>query len=358
MMRLFAAVVVFAACARTPNSPHVQVDLPVAHDTVAPVAAAALEPLDEATVKAKSRAFLDAVDHFDGTTVADRLAPRFVFFADQRFSDATLFAQTLANRKAQHLSVRSRVFSEERTYATSTSAVYVGHDTEHIPSDGEHPAADLEGWDTLMWTREGERWKLAHWAWQVAGLEAERAMWNQVFKTPFGFNLKPNQLLVDTVKGKKAGTALDLAMGQGRNAVFLARQGWKVTGVDISDAGIRVALAAAAGQKVKLETVTADLDTFDLGKERWDLVTLIYAGDDHALIERIKPSLRKGGLVVVELFAKGALEGSGAGGFARGELATLFKEGFTILKDEEVEDTADWAGQQRTKLARFVAQKR
>jgi SAM-dependent methyltransferase len=182
-------------------------------------------------------------------------------------------------------------------------------------------------------------------------------VWDDVFAHGSGYNTKPNQLLVDTVKGKKPGTALDLAMGQGRNAVFLATAGWKVTGVDISDEGMRIAREAAAAKKVKLETVNADMEKYDLGKEKWDLVTLIYAGDDHAVIERAKVALKKGGLFVVEFFAKDALKGSGVGGFAPGELAPLFKDGFKILVDTEVEDNADWAGQRKAKLARFVAQK-
>src|SRR5439155_10668659 len=124
------------------------------------------------------------------------------------------------------------------------------------------------------------------------------------FKQADFFNLKPNQTLIDAVKGKKSGTALDIAMGQGRNAVFLATQGWKVTGVDISAEGIKQAKEAAAKQKVKLDTVEADIDTYDLGKDRWDLVTLIYAGNDPKLIERIKPAIKKGGMFVVEFFAK------------------------------------------------------
>jgi len=70
--------------------------------------------------------------------------------------------------------------------------------------------------------------------------------------------------------------------------VFLATKGWKVTGVDILDEGIRVAKEAAAKARVKLTTVQADVDTYDLGKDKWDLVTLIYAGTNPAMIEKVK----------------------------------------------------------------------
>ena len=356
-MRVLFCVLPFFACASTPKAPQVAVDPPKALDTVAPVAASVAADLDEATLKAKSHALFDAFDHFDKATVLDALAPAFVFFAEQRFSDRQLLATRLDTRKERHLPIRSRTFLDEQVYLGGNTATYITHDIEHVPTDGEHPAADQDGWDTLVWSREGDRWKLAHWDWQLGGIAVERMMWDDVFTTGTGYNLKPNQFLVDTVKGRKPGTAVDLAMGQGRNAVYLATQGWKVTGVDISETGMKVARAAAAAKKVKLETVNADLEKWDPGKDRWDLVTLIYAGDDHALIERVKPSIKKGGLFVVEFFAKDVMKGSGIGGFAPGELAALFKDGFKILVDTEVEDTADWVGQRRAKLARFAAQK-
>jgi hypothetical protein len=50
---------------------------------------------------------------------------------------------------------------------------------------------------------------------------------------------KPNQLLVEAVRHRKPGTALDVGMGQGRNAIFLAKEGWEVTGFDSADEGVR-----------------------------------------------------------------------------------------------------------------------
>ena len=351
-MRALGIISLFAACASTPKAPQVTVEPPKALDTVAPQRIAAASDLDEAATRAKSRAFLDAVDHFDRRTFEDTAGVAFVYFAEQRFSSRDDVAARLADRSQRHLPVRSRVFGEEKVLTSPGSAIYIGQTTEHVPSDGEHPSAELEGWDTLVWTREGDRWRLAHWGWQVAGLDAERAVWDQVFAKGLGYTARPNQLLVDTVKGKKPGTALDLAMGQGRNAVFLAGAGWKVTGVDISEQGMRIAREAAAAKKLKLETVDVAMEKFEIGRDRWDLITLIYAGDDHALIEKAKLGLRKNGLFVVEFFAKGP-----QGGFAPGELASLFTAGFKILVDAEVEDVADWHGQRKERLARFVAQK-
>jgi SAM-dependent methyltransferase len=163
--------------------------------------------------------------------------------------------------------------------------------------------------------------------------------------------------MIDTVARRTPGAALDIAMGQGRNAIYLALKGWKVTGVDISDEGIRIAKDNAARQKLKLGTVQQDLAVYDFGVARWDLVTMIYAGDDLKMIERIKPSIRSGGLFVLEYFHDDATQGTGIGGFGTGELAPLFRDGWTILEDLVVEDVADW-GLRRTKLVRFAAEKK
>jgi ubiquinone/menaquinone biosynthesis C-methylase UbiE len=144
-------------------------------------------------------------------------------------------------------------------------------------------------------------------------------------------------------------------MGQGRNALHLAAQGWKVTGVDISDEGLRMAREEAAKRRLALEAVNANIDEYDFGKNRWDLVTMIYATNKVAWIEKAKPSLKPGGLFVVEFFANDGVNTSQ--GFAPGQLAKLFATGFEILRDEVVEDAPDWA-MDRAKLVRFVAKKK
>src|SRR3989337_4060642 len=69
----------------------------------------------------------------------------------------------------------------------------------------------------------------------TAPLENPRERWNKEFErgTPT-LRTAPNKLLIEVTQGRKPGTALDLGMGQGRNAIHLAGQGWDVTGVAIS----------------------------------------------------------------------------------------------------------------------------
>ena len=66
---------------------------------------------------------------------------------------------------------------------------------------------------------------------QGRALEIER--WNVILTAPTPrFNTAPNDFLVEIAKTRKPGRALDVGMGQGRNAIYLAQQGWTVTGFD------------------------------------------------------------------------------------------------------------------------------
>jgi SAM-dependent methyltransferase len=314
--------------------------------------------LDDQTVIAQSHAFFDAMDRMDVAAFQAAVGPSFVYYSENRFSDATLMAKGLQNMTDLKMSARTRTWDDEHVFLADNIAVFVGHSLQHWPAQGDDAAYDEDGYSTLVWAPVGADWKVAHASWARGGMDAEKARWNDWLANGRGFNKKPNQLLVDSVKGLKPGKALDIATGQGRNAVFLATQGWKTTGIDISDAGLKIAAESATKQKVKLETVNADMDKYDYGKNKWDLVTLIYAGAHPEMLDRFKTSLRKGGLFVTEYFAADSdLSKNNAGGWKKADLDAAFKDGWKILKSEEVEDNADWAGQRKMKLVRFVAQK-
>jgi SAM-dependent methyltransferase len=348
-----ALIAAMAACTPPAQQPCPQIPPPVLASTA--VDGSQRQPPDETLIKGRTHDLYDALDRADAAAFQSMVGASYGRFFAGRFYDTAFTVQGLESRATAHDPVRSRSWSDERVVAGPDAALFIGEAVEHVPASGDHPAADIDGYNTVVWTRSGEDWKAAAMTWQPAGVDAERQLWDATYRAPVGFNPKPNQLLVDSVKGRKPGAALDIAMGQGRNAVFLASQGWKVTGVDISDEGIRIAKDNATKQKLKLDTVEQDITKYDLGENKWDLVTLIYAGSDDALLERIKPSVKKGGLVVIEYFAKGATAGTGIGGFETGALAHAFA-GWKIVKDEVVEDVADW-GLRKMKLQRFAAEK-
>lgn len=116
------------------------------------------------------------------------------------------------------------------------------------------------------------------------------------------FGKEASRLLRHTIDMLGDGEALVLAMGEGRNAVFLAEQGFAVTGVDVSAVGVAKAERLAAERGVEIEGVVADLGVYDLGRERWDLVTNFYYLD-RALFPRIVAALKPGGMLVLETFS-------------------------------------------------------
>ena len=87
---------------------------------------------------------------------------------------------------------------------------------------------------------------------------------------------EPNRFLVEEAAGLAPGRALDLACGEGRNAVWLAQRGWRVTGVDFSSVGIRKAHELAARQGVEVEWAVADLTAYVPERSAFDLVIMLY----------------------------------------------------------------------------------
>jgi SAM-dependent methyltransferase len=117
------------------------------------------------------------------------------------------------------------------------------------------------------------------------------------------FALQPNAFLVSTVKELKPGRALEVAAGQGRNAVFLAQAGWEVTAFDVSEEGLAVARRNAGAAASRLATVVSRYEDFDYGVEQWDLITFIYTDApvrDPAYVARVIKSLKPGGRLVLE----------------------------------------------------------
>jgi SAM-dependent methyltransferase len=135
--------------------------------------------------------------------------------------------------------------------------------------------------------------------------EAQRAGFNRLYRqqSQTRFTTAPSEFLVAMVKRMTPGKALDVATGQGRNAVFLATQGWDVTGYDIAEEGLAVAQESARKAGVCLTTVHAGWDDFDHGREQWDLVSFIYTDApvmDPAFIARIQAALKPGGYVLFD----------------------------------------------------------
>ncbi len=176
-----------------------------------------------------------------------------------------------------------------------------------------------------------------------------------------GYASTPSAFVIGAVKDLEPGAALDIGMGQGRNAVELARRGWTVTGFDLSGEGVAAAKRNALAAGVGLTAIKSDYASFDFGRQAWDLLVLTFAWapiDDPAFVERLRTSLKPGGLVVFENFVatqelpyppmvKALPPGGARAAF----------EGFEIVSYEEELGTGDWGGP-GSFLVRMVARKR
>lgn len=182
-------------------------------------------------------------------------------------------------------------------------------------------------------------------------------LWNRLLTAEHPtFNTQPNAFLVEMVKGRKPGKALDVSMGQGRNTIWLAQQGWDVTGFDPADKALAEAKARAASLGVTIKTEVATDDTFDFGENRYDLILLSYAGCAENA-ERVQKALKPGGILVVEAFHKDSLKAMKIGGSicGTGELPHAF-QGLRTLHYEEPVAQPDWA-QKPGRVVRFLAEK-
>ena len=97
---------------------------------------------------------------------------------------------------------------------------------------------------------------------------------------------EPNRLFASEMEGLEPGRALDLACGEGRNAVWLAERGWRVTAVDFSDVALEKARRLAASRGAEVEWVVADLLAFEPDPRSFDLVALLYLQLPHEELER------------------------------------------------------------------------
>ena len=133
-------------------------------------------------------------------------------------------------------------------------------------------------------------------------MKADQRKWDEKYRAKaFPDDISPNSFLRRNIRLVGQGRALDVAAGEGRNAVFLAQNGWTVDAVDISRVGLRKAQQLAGRKKVKIRTIQSDLDCYPIEKEKYDLIANFYFLD-RRLIPKIKRGLKKGGKIIFETY--------------------------------------------------------
>ena len=145
----------------------------------------------------------------------------------------------------------------------------------------------------------------------------------------------PTPLLVNTAQQLPARRALDLACGIGRNALWLAEHGWRVTAVDGASAAIEVLRSRAAERSLSIDATVTDIERgeFRIQPANWDLITICYYLQ-RDLFHQAKEGLVPGGvlLAIVHITEQG--EEPTAHRLPPGELARHF-DGWEILHSYE-----------------------
>jgi SAM-dependent methyltransferase len=133
-------------------------------------------------------------------------------------------------------------------------------------------------------------------------MRADQWKWDEKYRgRKFPNGQRPNSFLKKHIRLLGQGKALDIAAGEGRNAVFLAQYGWDVVAVDISRVGLKKAQQLAKQKKVKIKTILADLNGYNMEKRKYDLIANFYFLD-RRLIPEIKRGLKKGGKIIFETY--------------------------------------------------------
>ena len=135
----------------------------------------------------------------------------------------------------------------------------------------------------------------------------DRHQWDERYSgTDFEWTTRPNQFVAAELAGLPPGWALDLAAGEGRNTVWLAERGWRVTAVDFSRVGLEKGrkLSAARGvDEAQVEWIVADLRDYEPERDFYDLVLIAYlqviAEVRATVLARAATALVPGGTVFV-----------------------------------------------------------
>lgn len=137
--------------------------------------------------------------------------------------------------------------------------------------------------------------------------------WDDRYKSEeFAYGEEPNNFLREQIEKLNPGAIIFPAEGEGRNAVFAAKLGWKVAAFDISEEGKNKARKLAETNNVSIDYQVGELETLDFQDEQFDAIALIYAHFPAIIKSKIHKQLdkflRKDGVIIFEAFSKKHLE--------------------------------------------------
>jgi len=199
--------------------------------------------------------------------------------------------------------------------------------------------------------------------------------WNDRYSTnEFAYGEQPNNYLKEQLTPLDTGTILFPAEGEGRNAVFAAKLGWKVSAFDISTEGKNKAVQLAVHNQVSIDYQVGKLQDLNYKAGQFDAIALIYAHFPSSIKSTYHKTLShylcKGGLVIFEAFSKKHLHYIAAnekvGGpkeidmlFSMEEIKADFEDyEIIVLEEKEIELNEGLFHNGRGSVIRFVGRKK
>jgi SAM-dependent methyltransferase len=196
----------------------------------------------------------------------------------------------------------------------------------------------------------------------------ERHEWDQAYaSSELIWTARPNVFVVEELAALPPGRALDLGTGEGRNAVWLAERGWRVTAVDFSPVGLAKAARLAESRGVTVEWTEADLRGYQPAAAGYDLVLLAYLHLPHpdftALLGRAAAALAPGGTLLLVGHDAGNIE-HGYGGpqdpriLHRADAVVRALDGLVIQRAGQARRTVQTPDGERTAIDTVVRAQR
>jgi SAM-dependent methyltransferase len=155
-------------------------------------------------------------------------------------------------------------------------------------------------------------------------------MWDDRYRAEeYVYGTEPNAFLLENVQEIPSGDVLCIADGEGRNSVFLAKHGRRVSAIDLSEVGVAKARELARAGGVDINFVVGDLRTYDMRVERWGAIVSIFAHMPpkvrSAVHAHVVTALVPGGVFLLEAYRPDQL-GRGTGGPSLPEMMMTVEE--------------------------------
>ncbi|WP_419763651.1 MAG: class I SAM-dependent methyltransferase [Arcobacter sp.] len=198
---------------------------------------------------------------------------------------------------------------------------------------------------------------------------SQQEFWNKKFsRDGYLYGTKPNQFIKNSYDNfKKSEKVLCLGEGEGRNAIFLAKEGFDVEAIDASDIGLDKLYEQSILENVEIKTSCIDINSWQPDKKYGAILfTFMHLQIEElkSLLEKIEAALNDKGFLVVEVFAKSQIEKNSGGPKDLDLLYSIddFRDNIKNLKIHKLEEVTveldEGKGHQgEASVIRLIAQK-